>query len=66
MSANLIRNAVRCLKCGDAIESKSLHDLQKCSCGAVSVDGGLDYAKRIWAGNSPDEIYEELSEYDDE
>lgn len=40
------RNAIRCLKCGDIIESKSVHDFVTCSCGACSVDGGYDYLRR--------------------
>lgn len=40
------------------IESKSTNDYKKCSCGAVAVDGGKDYLKRM--GN--EENYEELSE----
>lgn len=30
----------KCTKCGDVIESKSLHDYRHCECGAISVDGG--------------------------
>ena len=45
-------------KCGNIIESKTTNDLKRCSCGAVAVDGGKEYLKRI--GN--DEEYEELSE----
>ena len=39
-------NAAQCLRCGDTIESKHRHDFQSCSCGAVFVDGGLDYLRR--------------------
>jgi len=46
------------LKCGDIIESKDRHDFKFCSCGAVAVDGGKNYLKRL--GNRED--YEELSE----
>ena len=46
------RNAIRCRKCGDVIESTSVHDFKQCSCGAVSVDGGKDYAK--YSGNFED------------
>lgn len=55
----IIRNAAQCLKCGDIIESKSVHDFVTCSCGAVSVDGGHDYLKRS-ARNLHD--YKDLSE----
>ena len=37
----IIRNAIRCEKCGDIIESKTIHDFKCCSCGACAVDGGL-------------------------
>lgn len=42
----LTRNAVRCHKCGEVIESLHRHDFRRCSCGSVAVDGGLDYTKR--------------------
>lgn len=50
-------NKIKCKKCGNIIESKTTNDLKRCSCGAVAVDGGKEYLKRI--GN--DEEYEELS-----
>lgn len=54
----IIRNVIRCKKCGDIIESKSVHDFKFCKCGAVAVDGGKDYLRRC--GNLDD--FEELSE----
>ena len=57
----IISTKIKCKKCGDIIESKSTNDYKKCSCGAVTVDGGKDYLKRI--GNEKD--YEELSEIKD-
>jgi len=39
------RNAAKCLKCGDVVESKFTHDFQPCSCGAIFVDGGLSYCR---------------------
>lgn len=39
-------NIVRCNKCGDMIESVYTHDFKCCSCGAVCVDGGLEYLAR--------------------
>mgnify|MGYP000925951757 FL=1 len=41
------RNAVICNKCGDLIESKSVHHFNTCSCNATSVDGGSFYLKRM-------------------
>ena len=55
---NIIRNAIRCKKCGDVIESETVHDFKFCSCGSCAVDGGLDYLRRC--GNRGD--WEELSE----
>jgi len=46
--SRIYKNAVRCLSCGDIVESKNRHDIQTCSCGNISVDGGLDYLKRSW------------------
>lgn len=53
-----LRNRVRCRKCGTSLESKSDHDFQTCSCGAISIDGGLECPRRL--GELAD--IEELSE----
>jgi len=58
MSYKIIKNAAKCLKCGDVIESKYRHDFVECSCGAIFVDGGHDYFRR---GGNPEDI-EDLSE----
>lgn len=42
----IIKNAIKCRKCGDVIESTSTHDLKICSCGACAVDGGREYLRR--------------------
>jgi len=34
----IIRNAIRCKKCGEVIESKTVHDFKFCSCGSCAVD----------------------------
>lgn len=60
----LKRNRIRCKHCGEIIESKSTNDFQKCKCGAVGIDGGLDYAKRVYGSNPADLHYEELSEFE--
>jgi hypothetical protein len=39
-------NAAKCLNCGEFIRSTNKHDLKKCSCGNISVDGGSHYVKR--------------------
>ena len=38
-------NAIKCLKCGDIIYSRTRHDCRGCSCGSAFVDGGFDYLK---------------------
>lgn len=41
------RNAARCLRCQTVAESRSRHERRSCECGMVTVDGGLDYLKRL-------------------
>lgn len=43
----ILKNCIQCKLCGDAIESKSVHDFKICSCGACGVDGGLEYIRRM-------------------
>jgi len=38
-------NCVKCLKCGNIIFSRAIHDFRSCTCESVSVDGGFDYMK---------------------
>lgn len=56
----IIVNKIKCKKCGEIIESVSVHDFKFCKCGAVAVDGGHDYLRRC--GNLED--FEDLSEYE--
>ena len=42
----IVKNVIKCKKCGDVIESTSRHDFKYCKCGAVAVDGGHDYLRR--------------------
>lgn len=55
----IIRNAARCLGCGDEIESTHRHDFVTCSCGKLSVDGGKVYTRRVWDDSVG---YEELTQ----
>lgn len=57
----ILRNAIRCKKCGDVIESKFVHDFQQCSCGSCFVDGGHEYLR---IGGRSEDI-EMLTEYTD-
>lgn len=59
----IIKNAIKCKKCGNVIESTSVHDFKFCSCGSVAVDGGHDYLRRSFKNSQDD--FEELSEYID-
>ena len=43
----IVQNAVTCLGCGDFIVSKHRHDFVTCTCGAISVDGGQAYLRRV-------------------
>ena len=61
--ARIIVNKIRCKKCGDIIESTSVHDFKTCKCGAVSVDGGHNYIRRC-ADSIED--FEDLSKYEDD
>jgi len=58
----IIRNRIRCRRCGDIIESTYTHEFVRCSCGAVAVDGGREYLRRL--GEIED--MEELSECSNE
>lgn len=53
-------NKIRCKKCGDVIESKSVHDFKFCKCESVAVDGGHNYLRRL----GEPENWEDLSEYE--
>ena len=56
----IIRNAAKCLKCNDMIESKHVHDFRFCKCQSIFVDGGKDYIRR--GGNLSDML--DLTEYE--
>jgi hypothetical protein len=38
---SIAMNKAKCLRCNDIVESKHMHDHAHCSCGNVSVCGGL-------------------------
>lgn len=47
-----VSNEAECKKCGDHIFSGGRHDFKSCKCGAISIDGGLEYTR--WVGNLDD------------
>lgn len=40
-----IATAIACIQCGEIIHSKNRHDFKWCGCGAIAIDGGIDYTK---------------------
>ena len=63
----ILSNQVECLNCRDKPYSAHRHDFKWCKCGAVAVDGGMDYLKRVGSGYKdmsiiiPDEHLEGLT-----
>jgi len=49
MVMKAISNEAECRLCGDQIFSGHRHDYKECKCGAIAVDGGLDYQR--WVGH---------------
>lgn len=41
----IIRNIMRCRKCGDVIESRYTHEMVWCKCNSVAIDGGKEYQR---------------------
>ena len=54
-----MRNQAKCKKCKQIIESKTRHDFVSCKCGAISVDGGHDYIRRVGWPQDFEEITDE-------
>lgn len=52
-------NSAKCKGCGEVIRSKNRHDMVYCKCGAIAVDGGSWYARRVGDLN----LIEEKVEY---
>lgn len=54
----MFKNKAKCLKCGDIIESKHVHDFIWCKCKTIFIDGGNDY----WKGGGNLECFERIFE----
>ena len=52
----ILSNQVECLVCGDKPYSSYRHDFKSCGCGAVAVDGGNSYLRRIGKPNNYHDI----------
>ena len=59
----IISNSATCRKCKDFIFSRHRHDFVTCKCGAISVDGGQEYLRRV--GEPADFIESSFSLDDD-
>lgn len=59
MALGIIRNAAKCNNCLDVIESIHRHDYVTCSCGNLSVDGGLAYLR--YSFRDGEDSWEDLS-----
>ena len=59
----IISNSATCRKCKDFIFSRHVHDFVTCKCGAISVDGGQDYLRRV---GDPADFIESSFSLDDE
>lgn len=62
MERKLILNRIQCLNCKDVIISHHRHDYVTCTCGNVSLDGGLSYRRLIC---NDDGCYTDLAVYSD-
>jgi len=51
----IIRNAIKCNKCGDVIQSTHVHDYVECSCQDTVVDGGNEYFR--YGGNDVETLF---------
>jgi hypothetical protein len=51
----IIQNEAQCAKCKAIVFSAHRHDYKSCECGAIAVDGGMAYLKRV---GKPDDIIE--------
>ena len=61
MRKQLVKNSVKCLQCGEILESKNRHHMSMCSCSnGTACDGGLAY-QRVLAKDL-DKV-ENLSQY---
>lgn len=40
---DIYKNKAQCTKCGDVIESRTVHEFVGCKCGSIFLDGGRDY-----------------------
>lgn len=59
----IVQNAVICNSCNDFIVSKTRHSMVTCKCGAISVDGGQEYLRRVGDFHNCTEMSWELPDW---
>jgi len=57
------RNQYQCPRCKEVLTSTHAHDLQKCSCGALAIDGG-DHLRviEVDATAFPDTVFRKFTD----
>ena len=58
----IVRNRIRCTRCGDIVESEFPGHIVGCWCGACAADGGRKKLIRCWRKGIK---YGELSEFEE-
>ena len=48
--------ALVCPSCKEIIYSRARHDFNSCTCGEISVDGGLEYTRILFKEKKPAQI----------
>lgn len=61
----IIYNSAKCLKCGDVLVSRYRHHFVTCTCKSISVDGGNEYARRVFGIGASIDNYQDLTVYSD-
>lgn len=59
----LILNSAQCKHCQTILISQHGHDFKTCECGKISIDGGLDYVRQLYTGQSFEEDGTDLCKY---
>ena len=52
----MVIKAYRCKKCEDVIFSRAKHDYRSCSCGAIAVNGGIEFFRVTSRNQFPETV----------
>lgn len=59
----LKKNQFQCPRCKEVLTSKSNYDLQKCTCGALAIDGGNNLRViELDATAFSDDVFQKMAE----